>query len=328
MQSNYHQFAIGRKQLLLVLLIGLLALSACTVTVVDPNAAAATNTTEEAAEQTDDGPPPPLPPAMMTELSDGVYHYFGGFYSSLVVVTDEGVLITDPANPFRAAALQMAIAEITDQPVTHIALTHEHYDHVGGTEVFADAEIICHAVCASIFQLDVYGLAPSAVDRSFETLLSIELGDKTVELHHIAPGDGVGTTVIYMPQEQVVMSSDLYTPRALTDGAFMDDANLLGIRKILNEVATWELQHAITGHAPSTDPQELREAAAYFDDLYEAVNEVMAPVIAEQGIGAGFGVAAQLSNQLTLPQYAEWQGYDDFLPTHIRRMAFSLIHGG
>ena len=157
---------------------------------------------------------------------------------------------------------------------------------------------------------------------------AIELGGKTVEMHHIAPGDGVGTTVIYMPQEQVVMTADLYSPHALTNGAFMNDQNLLGMRSILNEVATWELQHAITSHAPSTDPQYLRDAAAYYDDLFVAIDKEMASVMAEQGFFAAFGLAEQLTTELKLPQYAEWEGYDDFLPAHIRRMALSIIHGG
>jgi len=33
-------------------------------------------------------------------------------------------------------------------------------------------------------------------------------------------------------------------------------------------------------------------------------------------------------NELKLPQYADWAGYDERLPTHIRRMAMSIFHGG
>ena len=54
----------------------------------------------------------------------------------------------------------------------------------------------------------------------------------------------------------------------------------------------------------------------------------MRSIDAEQGLFAAFGLAEQLTNEVKLPQYAEWEGYNDFLPAHIRRMALSLIHGG
>ena len=271
---------------------------------------------------------PAMPEATMTKLDDGVYHYFGSFYSSLVVVTDDGVLITDPSNAARGQMLKAAIAELTDQPVTHIVLTHEHYDHTGGTEVFPDAQVICHHSCAYVFQLDEYGFVPDEVDISFESYLPIELGDTMVELHHLGPGDGMATTIIYMPKEQVVMSADLYEPRALTSALFMDDKNPLGVRKILNEVASWDLKHAINGHSPGTDPQDLREAAVYYEDLYQAVNAVLQPIVEQSGAGAAFGVLGTLHEQISLPQYEDWGEYDSSFAKHVFRMAMSLIHGG
>ncbi len=271
---------------------------------------------------------PAMPEPTMTQLDEGVYHYFGGFYSSLVVVTNEGVLITDPSNAVRGQMLKQAIAELTDQPVTHIALTHEHYDHTGGTEIFPAAQVICHVACADIFQLDEYGLVPDEVDITFETYLSIELGDKTVELHHLGPGDGVATTIIYLPKEQVVMSADLYEPRALTNALFMDDKNPLGVRKILNEVASWNLKHAINGHSPGTDPQDLREAAGYYEDLYQAVNAALQPIIEQSGVSAAYGASFSLHEQISLPQYAEWGEYDTAFAKHVFRMAMGLMHGG
>ncbi len=284
-----------------------------------PPAAEATETQQAA---------PQMPEPTMTQLDEGVYHYFGGFYSSLVVVTNEGVLITDPSNAARGEMLKQAIAELTDQPVTHIALTHEHYDHTGGTEIFPAAQVICHVACADIFQLDEYGLVPDEVDITFKTYLSIELGDKTVELHHLGPGDGVATTIIYLPKEQVVMSADLYEPRALTNALFMDDKNPLGVRKILNEVASWNLKHAINGHSPGTDPQDLREAAGYYEDLYQAVNAVLQPIIEQSGVTAAYGASFSLHEQISLPQYAEWGEYDTAFAKHVFRMAMGLMHGG
>lgn len=88
--------------------------------------------------------------ASMTEIEDGVYQFSFGGYSSMVVIGDEGVVLIDTAFAPRAEAMKAAIAEITDTPVTHVAYSHEHFDHIGGFEVFPDAQIICHASCKDV----------------------------------------------------------------------------------------------------------------------------------------------------------------------------------
>ncbi|MBV7335001.1 MBL fold metallo-hydrolase [Chloroflexi bacterium TSY] len=328
-----------KKYLFLILLSTILMLAGCVM--VQPEMAQANSTermenTETDSEQTEGDASDnqetsvafQMPEPILTELSDGVYSYFGLFYNSLVVVTDEGVLITDPSNAFRAQMLKDAIAELTDQPVTHIVLTHEHYDHTGGTEVFPDAEVICHENCAEIFALDLYGLVPEQVDTQFDTFLSIELGDKVIELHHMGPGDGVATTVIYLPEQQIFASADLYDPGTITNANFMDDKNMLGVRHILNEVSTWDIKHAINAHSAGTDPQDIVEAATYYNDLYEAVDAVLQPIIEQGGLGAAFGALDTLHEQVSLPQYEEWANYDSSFAKHVFRMAQALIHGG
>ena len=76
---------------------------------------------------------------MVKQLADDVYMMSESYYAHLVVVGEDGVLITDPGFTPLALSLKNAIAGITDKPVTRIVLSHEHYDHVGGTEVFPEA---------------------------------------------------------------------------------------------------------------------------------------------------------------------------------------------
>ncbi len=265
----------------------------------------------------------------MTSIGDGVYHYFSDFYGSLVVVGDEGVLVVDPAWRHRAQQIKEAIAQVTDQPVTHVVLSHEHYDHVGGSEVFENAEIVCHVTCEGIFALDVLGSVPKTVTTSFAKELAIDLGGKIVELKHLGVGDGVATTVIYVPDDQVVATADLYGPQSFTDGMWLEDKNYLGTRKILNEISDWPLKHAISGHAESTDPAALRENAAYLNDLYDAVRAELDQAMAAGGPGAAFELlGGPLSTSVKLPQYESWSGYEQHLPKHVWRMGMSIMHGG
>ena len=266
--------------------------------------------------------------AQMTELSDNVYHFFSDWYGSLVVISDDGVLVTDPAWSDRAETMKAEIAKLTDQDVTHVVLTHEHYDHVGGTEVFDGADIICHVSCVDIFALDESGVVPRQVTMDYYTDAAIILGDKTVELIHLGPGDGVGTTIIHVPEDRVAMTADLYLPQALTEGKWLDDKNFLGTCLILNEMAGWNLQHAISGHAESTDPAAVTENAQYLNDLHAAVMQAIDEAVAEGGPDAAWGLLDTLPESLKLPQYASWDGYEEHLPTHTKRMLMSILHGG
>lgn len=271
---------------------------------------------------------PELPPPTMTQLADGVYHYFGFFGSSLVVVGDDGVLITDPSNPGRAQSLQGEIAKVTDKPVTTIALTHEHLDHVGGTKLFPDAEIICHRNCLSNFELDALGDVPE-VDVIFDDMLEVPVGDTVVQLHHLGPGDGDATTVVYLPAEQIIATADMYEPRALTHKNWVDDKNFPGTRHILNIISQWDIKHAINAHSPGTNPQDLMENVDYYNDLYDAVKVAIDEAIAQAGGQAfgAYGLYDSLPETLQLPQYQDWDNYDSSLARHVQRMVIGIYHG-
>lgn len=236
----------------------------------------------------------------------------------------------DPAWSGRAQEIKKAVAAVTNNPITYVVLTHEHYDHVGGTEVFNGAEIVCHVTCQDIFDLDVLGVAPKKVTKSFKKEMTIDLGAKIVELKHLGAGDGVATTVVYVPDAQVVATTDLYVPLALTDGNYLDDKNYLGTRKILNEVAKWPLKHAISGHSENTAPSALRDNAAFLNDLYAEVKSRLDKALAKGGAPAAFGLllSGKLSSDVKLPKYASWKGYDAHLAKHVWRMGMSIIHGG
>jgi glyoxylase-like metal-dependent hydrolase (beta-lactamase superfamily II) len=60
--------------------------------------------------------------------------------NSLIVVSDDGVLVVDTQQSTPAAQEIIAkIREITDRPVRWVLNTHEHLDHVGGNEAYRQA---------------------------------------------------------------------------------------------------------------------------------------------------------------------------------------------
>ena len=270
---------------------------------------------------------PELPPPTMTMVEEGVYHYFGFFTSSLVIIGDDGVLITDPSNAPRAQSLIEEIGKVTDLPVTTIVLSHEHFDHVGGTELFPDATIVCHINCEPHFELDVLGLAPPQVDEEFADRKEILVGDTLVELHYLGAGDGDAMTIIYLPREELLLLTDLYEPNELTYKQWVDDKHFTGVRHILNTVSKWDVRHALTAHSPLNSPEGLVSATAYYNDLYDEVKAVVDDTIAQAGFFAVFGLFETLPQTLELPKYQDWENYESSFPHHVERMLLSIFHG-
>ena len=268
-----------------------------------------------------------MPPATMTQLADGVYHYFGFFTSVLVVVGDDGVLVTDTSNPFLAQSLQEEVAKVTNLPVTTIVLTHEHLDHVGGTGLFPDAKVVCHRNCEDNFKVNAGADVPQ-VDETFDDRKDIRMGDTVVELHHLGPGDGDATTIIYLPAEQIVVTADMYEPRALTAKNWVDDKNFVGTRNILNTISQWDIKHAINAHSPGTNPVDLMENVEYYNDLYDAAKTAIDEAIAAGGSPfAAYGLYDTLPETLELPEYQDWENYDSAFDRHVQRMLVSIYHG-
>ena len=260
-------------------------------------------------------------------FADNVYSIYSGHYTSLVVIGDEGVLITDPANSYRAEVLKKAIAQITDLPVTYIVLSHEHYDHVGGTEIFEDAKIIAQEKAIPIFELDVTGVVPKVVHETFDRSYSVNIGKTKVEVFHFGfPSDGVANSVIHLPREKLVYSADFYEDNELVSKDFIDAFNSLGVRQMLNEIIALKPSYAIASHSANAGLDDLHMAADFFNDLYETVLPALLQA-KEQGYPAVLQFSDKFPKEVKLDKYKKMKNYDH-LYRHAERMIDSMLHGG
>ena len=54
----------------------------------------------------------------------------------MFVVTTAGVIVVDPMSTTHATQMLAAIREVSSQPVSYVAYSHNHWDHTGGAAVF------------------------------------------------------------------------------------------------------------------------------------------------------------------------------------------------
>jgi glyoxylase-like metal-dependent hydrolase (beta-lactamase superfamily II) len=96
------------------------------------------------------------------KVSEGIYLFITAPHSdvgldgnSVAIVSDSGVLVFDAnGTPGAARAVLGAIRRITRQPVRYLVLSHWHWDHWYGAEVYREAypgiEIISHRVTRAL----------------------------------------------------------------------------------------------------------------------------------------------------------------------------------
>jgi glyoxylase-like metal-dependent hydrolase (beta-lactamase superfamily II) len=120
--------------------------------------------------------------------------------SAGALLVDTGTTLTE------AAAINADVHEITGGPVTHIVLTHKHFDHVLGTSAFAEAELYCAPQVAEYLSSATdqirshalsYGADAGELDRAIEALrppqheiynAAIDLGERAVTVTHLGRG--------------------------------------------------------------------------------------------------------------------------------------------
>ena len=154
------------------------------------------------------------------------------------------------------------------------------------------------------------------------------MGTTVVEIHHWVPADGDGSSAVYLPNEKVVFTSDLYEAKSLTPGGVNQDKNYLGTRVMLNNIAEMDIKYAVNAHASSMDPQDLYEGQQYHNDLYDVVTAAIFEIVQSEGPLAAFNAGETLKNTLKLPKYEDWANYEEALPVHIERLHLAIFHGG
>jgi len=255
----------------------------------------------------------------MTKLKDGVYQYSQSHYNSLIVITDDGVLVTDPSGEKRAADMRKAIKKITDSPVTKVIYSHDHFDHSRGGQIFKDegAEFITQAGCVELLSRDLEEKVVQP-DRTYQDNLSVTVGGKKVDLHYFGPNDGKCMSVVHMPEDKVLFAVDWSMPGYLVSAGRLIDQDYVSVLNTIKRVRKeLDFDTVINGHMPVSSPKLFEQNYQFVQALFDEV---------WKGIQAG-KTTEQLKAEVKLPKFSKWYGYEEHFPAHVERMAYSIWHG-
>jgi glyoxylase-like metal-dependent hydrolase (beta-lactamase superfamily II) len=213
-------------------------------------------------------------------------------YQSLLVVGERGVLLIDPLSEGRGEKILEAAAEATHLPITALAYTHHHWDHIGDARVVLDEaqrhgalEIIATQSCTdAIAEHRVEVPAPTSVlpDGGGEFMFE----NMTIEYGTLS-GHCPDNTWFLVPSERVIQIVDMVHPGGLEFEAFGMAQDLTLYEQSLEALRQLDWDVFVAGHAELGSRADVELVLEYLRALRAATRATL-----ERLPASGFSRAA------------------------------------
>lgn len=240
----------------------------------------------------------------LTQVAGDVWRFDNNFHVSMLVVTAEGAVVTDPINAEAATWLEAQAMERFGKVVTYMLPSHGHGDHGSGSEVFADtATIIAHWNYQKAVGQNFGPTEPA--DVLFDGALTLEHGGKTFELTYIGEGHGDDMVVTVVRPENVAFVVDVVSPGRLP---YQNSTSALhGMIEQIAAVEALDFQTLLPGHSTTGAKADATEAREYLEALRDMVQ-------AELDAGKS---AEDIIQSASMPGYEGWANYEEWLPMNV-----------
>jgi glyoxylase-like metal-dependent hydrolase (beta-lactamase superfamily II) len=231
---------------------------------------------------------PPVDPAKgyrLQDLGDGLYMITDNANQSMFLVYDKGVVVVDVPQSY-AAKMKQAIAEVTDQPITHIIYSHAHKDHIGGAGSLGGTPIIiAHEETKKLLQRD------NDPDRPLPTVTfadkyTLRVGGKVLDLsYHGGPAHLPGNLFISAPKQRVLMVIDVVFPGWMPWRRFAIAESVLGSIAQAEEIEKLDWDTFIGGHVTRTGTHaDVRTQLEFYADLKKAAADALGSTKVGEGV--------------------------------------------
>ena len=265
----------------------------------------------------------------LREVADGVFAYLQpdggwGWSNAGLVAGPSGSLLVDTLFDLKLTEEMLdAMSAITStKPIETLVNTHANGDHCYGNQLVTGAEVIASAASAAEMEglppsamhammqadfgpelnrylaesfgpFDFSAIEPPRIDRTFTKELTVEVGERRVDLIEVGPAHTAGDVLVHLPDEGVIFTGDIL---------FIDGTPIVWDGPVANWIAACdriiELDCGVIvpGHGPLTDADGVRGVRDYLEFVVDE---------ATQRWQAGMS-AADAAKDIDLGRFGDW----------------------
>ncbi len=244
------------------------------------------------------------------KLGDGLYMITDGAYQSMFMTYEHGVVVVD-APPSYASHIPEAIAEVSDQPITHLIYSHAHTDHIGGAKSLGGQPIIvAHAETNRLLARDGDANRPLAA-VTFEDQYRLSVGSQVLELSYHGNAHLPGNIFIYAPKQRTLMVVDVIFPGWMPWRRFAVAQDIPAYFAQVKEINAMNFDTLVGGHVTRTGtPADVAMQLSFIEDLKTAA----ATALKTTAPGEGLTLADRSGNP--------WAVFDNY----IDRVAIACVN--
>ena len=257
------------------------------------------------------------------KVRDGIYVYAAKAQDSNVsiILTKEGVVMIDTGQtPVDSLAAMGVLKKLSAQPVRFVIHTEPHDDHTNGDFVFSPpAVVVAHAGAAESMRKantvernqKLAGEYPGMGEAmkgyrqvlphiEFQQKMTLNLGERTLELIYLKNVHSEADTAIWLPRERV-----LWAAAAVGVKRYPNIRPFLTIPDILASIKSMRALNpeiVIAGHGAPGTTQIFDEMERYYTLLLERVGRM-----AREG-----RTLDQIKAEIKMPEFDDWAGKDRF----------------
>lgn len=274
--------------------------------------------------------------ATLEQLADGVYAFTaeGDPNVGCIVGSDAILAIEARATPVMAQRwIDVIRAEVSDLPFGDLVLTHYHAVRTLGASAFGAGRIIGHANTAAL--IHERGMADWASEagrmprlftgaetipglthltHTFQDAMTLDLGNRTVELRYLGRGHTSGDIVAWLPAERICFAGDLVEAQA---APYMGDSYPADwSTTTLDNVAALGAMQLVGGRGPVVRGAEVDTA---IEDTRAFVRTTIDATREAKDAGGGLKEAFERAHSRLAPRYAGFPIFEHTMPFNVQR---------